>query len=269
MLKVTAGAVVNLPRDSVGDSPTSFAAHRQTAGLAAVPGGDRMVLACATGVWNLTGMDTAVVAIHGHGLLPGLLAIKLLNQDHTLPVLLLSRDLTIGGEHLEPVVASRLSAAAQALVDPFVVSSWPGYYLVRDGVHELQEDAVLLLDPVQVWLELQTRLVPAALVAPCGKISLVDNLLSWAGGNTAIDRLIDLEPLLGPCSESEIVGIAEAHSLTLPVLADYDCADGQWSAHQYLPLGDERLVVRKLPRADHLIGQHSNFETLLNALIAA
>lgn len=213
-------------------------------------------------------MDIAVVAIHGHGLLPGLLAIKLLNQDHTVPVLLLSRDRTIGGEQLEPVVASRLSAAALALVDPFIVSSWPGYYLVRDGVQELQEDTVLLLDPVQLWLELQTRLVPAAMIAPCGKISLVDNLLSWAGGNAVIDRLIDLEPLLGRGGESEIVGIAAVRSLTLPVLADYDMASLRWSAYQYLPLSDERMVIRKVPQADDLISQQSTFETLLNALIA-
>ena len=62
------------------------------------------------------------------------------------------------------------------------------------------------------------------------------------------------------------LGIDAARGLTLPVLADYDVACEQWSAQQYLPLGDERLVVRKLPRAEHLIGQQSTFETLLNAL---
>lgn len=214
-------------------------------------------------------MDAPVVAIHGHGLLPGLLAIELLNRDRTVPVLLLSRDQTIGGEHLEPVVVSRLSAAAQTLVDPFVVASWPGYYLVREGVHDLQQDPVLLLDPVQLWLELQTRLNLAALLAQCGEISLAGSMLSWAGGTAEIDRLIDLEPLLGLGSESEIVGIAAARSLTLPVLADYDMASARWSAHQYLPLGDERLVIRKMPRSNDLIGQQSTFETLLNALIAA
>ena len=48
-----------------------------------------------------------------------------------------------------------------------------------------------------------------------------------------------------------------------------DAACEQWSARQYLPLGDERLVVRKIPHAQHLIGQQSTFETLLNGLTAA
>ena len=60
-----------------------------------------------------------------------------------------------------------------------------------------------------------------------------------------------------------------ARWLKLPVLADFDAACQQWSARQYLPLGDERLVIRKLPRAEHLIGQQSTFEMLLNGLTAA
>ena len=209
------------------------------------------------------------IAIHGHGLLPGLLAVHLLEVRTDQPILLLSAERALGGTHLEPVVASRLSPVARNLVEPFVVSNWPAYYLIEDGNTALQEDEVLLLDPLQVWLDLQGRLEPAALVAPCGRISLHGNRLNWDGGSAEIDRLIDLDPLIGCSGESEIVGVDAARRLTLPVLADYDAAGGKWSARQYLPLGDERLVVRKIPRADHLLAQQSTFEMLLNGLTAA
>jgi hypothetical protein len=211
-------------------------------------------------------MPALPLAIHGHGLLPGLLAIHLLNQTPQQPILLLSADRALGGAHLEPVVASRLSPVAMAVIEPFVVSSWPAYYLIRAGTAELQEDEVLLLDPLQVWLELQGRLDPAALIAACGTVTLADSTVSWGNGSADIIRLIDLDPLLGRGGESEIVGVDAARRLNLPVLADYDAACEQWAARQYLPLGDERLVIRKLPRAAHLIGQQSTFEALLNAL---
>ena len=206
------------------------------------------------------------IAIHGHGLLPGLLAIHLLNQMPLRPILLLSADQPLGGAHLEPVVASRLSPRALDVIEPFVVASWPAYYLIRGGTADLQEDDVLLLDPMQVWVDLQARLDRLALVTNCGAVTLAGNIISWDHGTAEIVRLIDLDPLLGPGGESEIVGIDAARGLTLPVLADYDIACPQWSAQQYLPLGDERLVIRKLPRAEHLIGQQITFETLLNAL---
>ena len=209
------------------------------------------------------------LAIHGHGLLPGLLAVHLLHSRPEQSILLVSSDQALGGEHLEPVVASRLSAVARALVEPFVVSSWPAYYLVEDGTIELTEDEVLLLDPLQVWLELQERVGPAALIAPCGAIRLDGNRLGWDGGSAEIDRLIDLDPLIAGPGESEIVGVDAARRLTLPVLADYDAGEGEWLARQYLPLGDERLVMRKLPRAAHLIGAQSTFETILNGLMSA
>ncbi len=209
------------------------------------------------------------LAIHGPGLLPGLLAIHLLNRDPQQPILLLSGDQALGGAHLEPVVASRLSPVAKELTQPFVVSTWPAYYLVRGGSPDLQEDEVLLLDPLQVWLELQGRLDPSMIVAPCGTVILADSVLSWDHGSTEIDRLIDLDPLLGRGGESEIVGMDAARRLSFPVLADYDAACLRWSARQYLPLGDERLVIRKLPHAEHLIGQQSTFEMLLNGLTGA
>ena len=214
-------------------------------------------------------MVSLPLAICGHGLLPGLLAIHLLNRDPQQPILLLSGDQALGGTHLEPVVASRLSPVVLTLTQAFVVSKWPAYYLIRDGTPNLQEDEVLLLDPMQVWLELLERIGPAMLVAPCGTVTLADSILSWTNGSMQVDRMVDLDLLFGGSGESEIVGIDAVRGLTLPVLADYDAACERWAARQYLPLGDERLVMRKLPYAEHLIGQHSTFEMLLNGLTAA
>ncbi len=211
-------------------------------------------------------MAAQPIAIHGHGILPGLLAVHLLTQRPLQPLLVLSADPKLGGSHLEPVVASRLNDVARSLVEPFVVSSWPAYYLVASGKTDLQEDEVLLLDPLQVWLDLHGRLDGGALIAPCGPLRVSGHRVQWAGGEAEVDRLIDLDPLTAHGGESEIVGVDAARRLTLPVLADYDAGCEQWLAQQYLPLGDERLVVRKLPRAAHLIGAQGSLETLLNGL---
>ena len=126
-----------------------------------------------------------------------MLAIHLLNRDPQQPILLLSGDQVLGGTHLEPVVASRLNPAAKELTQPFVVSSWPACYLICCGTPALQEDEVVLLDPLQVGLELQGRMDPSMLVAFCGTVTLADSVLSWDHGSSEIDRLIDLDPLLG------------------------------------------------------------------------
>ena len=213
-------------------------------------------------------METPVLAIHGRGLVPGLLTVRLLRDDPAAPVLLLSPDAAVCGDQLEPVVANSLHPAAQILLEPFVVARWPGYYVMRGGVHARSDAPVWLLDPVQVWLELQARLAPAALVAACGPLRQVDGRLCWTGGSAPLDRLIDLDPLIGAAAASQIAGVGGAQALDLPVLADHDAACARWSAHQYIPLGDDRLLIRKLPRAANLVAQHTPLAALLNTLLA-
>ena len=219
-------------------------------------------------LWNLVSMRAHQLAIHGHGMLPGLLALHLLARASLTNLVLLTSDQAIGGDQLEPVIAARLSTASRALVEPFVVARWADYLITHNGQSELHDDEVLLLDPVQVWLELQDLIEPAALIADCGALSEAGGTLTWQGGQARIEQLIDLDPLLGPPCASEIVGLEALRWLGHPVLADYDAADAQWAAHQYLPLGDERAVIRKLPRQTDLLQAHSTFETLLNGLTA-
>ncbi len=208
------------------------------------------------------------LAIHGHGMLPALLALHLLARAPQTDLVLLTSDKAIGGDQLEPVIAARLSPASLALVEPFVVMRWADYLITRDGQSDRQTGEVLLLDPVQVWLELERLLDPAALIADCGALAQSGGAISWQSGRAQIEQLIDLAPLLGPPGESEIVGLEAMRWLGQPVLADYDAADAQWSAHQYLPLGDDRAVIRKLPHQIDLLSAHSSFETLLNGLMA-
>lgn len=213
-------------------------------------------------------MRSHQLAIYGHGMLPALLALHLLARTPQTDLLLLTSDRVIAGDQLEPVIAARLSAASLALIEPFVVVRWAAYLITRDGQSDRQDEEVLLLDPVQVWLELQGQLDPAALIADCGALTHTDGLVCWQHGSAQIGQLIDLAPLLGPPGESEIVGLEALRWLAHPVLADYDAADAQWSAYQYLPLGDERAVIRKVPHQTDLLRAHSTFETLLNGLTA-
>jgi hypothetical protein len=190
-------------------------------------------------------MHRCELAIHGHGLLPGLLAVHLLGRDPGLSVLLLSADKTIGGEVLEPVVAASLSPAALDLVAPFAVMRWPGYFIRQAGGARHHADEVLLLDPVQLWLELQSLLSPDCLALSHGALELEGEHLSWPGDSCSVARLVELEPMTRREQACEIVGLDAARALPLPVLADFDTGDDHWNVYQHLPLGDERVLVRK------------------------
>jgi hypothetical protein len=190
-------------------------------------------------------MHRCDLAIHGHGLLPGLLAVHLLGRYPGLSVLLLSTDKTIGGDVLEPVVASSLSRAAHDLVEPFVVMKWPGYFIRQAGGAQHHDDAVLLLDPVQLWLELQSLLPPDCLALSHGSLEHEGEHLAWPGDSCSVTRLVDLESMTRREQSCEIVGLDAARALPLPVLADFDTDDDHWNVFQHLPLGDERVLVRK------------------------
>ncbi len=214
-------------------------------------------------------MDRCELAIHGHGLLPGLLAVYLLGRDPGLSVLLLSADRTIGGEVPEPVIASSLSPAALDLIEPFLVMRWSGYYVRQAGSAQRHEDPVLLLDPVQLWIELQSLLSPDCLALSHGALEQEGEHLGWAGDSCSVARLIDMEPMTRREQSCEIVGLDAARALPLPVLADFDTGDEHWNVFQHLPLGDDRVLVRKCQIAhDPLTALTTGFGRMLSDLIA-
>ena len=87
-------------------------------------------------------MRSHQLAIHGHGMLPALLALHLLARTPQTDLLLLSSDRVIGGDQLEPVIAGRLSAASRALTEPFVVARWTDYLITQNGESVLHDEEV-------------------------------------------------------------------------------------------------------------------------------
>lgn len=209
------------------------------------------------------------LAIHGHGMLPGLVALHLHRRNPGQALLLLSADFQLGGNALEPVVRSSLTDEAHALVEPFIVAQWPGYLVSDKGDPDYHDDEVLLLDPVQLSLELSAVLENHEMTSTGGQLTVKGKGLSWAGGQAQALELVDLAALTWLDQECEILGLDAARSLSLPVLADFDTGHEPWHAFQHIPLGDERVFVRK--RRFHgnayteLIG---GFGKLLSELIA-
>ena len=185
------------------------------------------------------------IAIHGHGMLPGLVALHLNSRAPQQALLLLSADRAIGGDMLEPVVRSSLSPDALDLVEPFAVARWPGFMVSDGGEPHHHEDEVLLLDPVQLWLELSTALPLHDMVTLDGPLRRQGNDLSWPGGSARVTELVDLASATRREQSADILGLDAARGLNLPVLADFDTAGEPWDAFQHIPLGDERVYVRK------------------------
>ncbi len=213
-------------------------------------------------------MDHYPIAIHGFGMLPPLLALHLLASEPDARVLLLCGDAQVGGDQVEPVIADRLQPGARDLADMCCVRSWEGYYIARDNAIERFDEPVWLLDPVQVWLELAQLSDRCTAIAGCDQPAVSGERLTWAGGTALADRYVDLSALTTARAECEILGIDAVRQLSLPILADYDTAAPGWEANQLLPLGDERVLVRKLPLRAGLVAANSTFESLLNALVA-
>jgi hypothetical protein len=203
------------------------------------------MLARSRRLWNERAMRRFDLAIHGFGLIPGLLAIHLLGRSPGQTLLLLSGDQTIGGETLEPVLTSSLSEPARRLVEPFTVARWPGFFVTRDGTPHQQSGEVLLLDPVQVALELESLLSTDDMVLSGGAVGRNGQVISWTGGQAIADDFVDLASLTRREQSAEILGLEVARSLPLPVLVDFNTGNEPWDAFQHIPLGDERVYVRK------------------------
>jgi hypothetical protein len=68
---------------------------------------------------------------------------------------------------------------------------------------------------------------------------------------------------------ADILGLDTARNLSLPVLADFDTGQEPWNAFQHIPLGDERVYVRKRRfRGNAYAELISGFGKLLSDLIA-
>lgn len=185
------------------------------------------------------------LAIRGSGMLPGLLGVHLLQRDASQSLLLLTGEAQIAGDRLEPVTTASLSPAARTLVEPFVVASWPGYLVTGKGLTQQCEEPVLLLDPVQLWLELQTLIAPEALITGVERVNYKSGCLSWGDNSAMVEHLVDLDQITRHEETDAIIGLEAARALPLPVLVDLETGSEPWDAFQHIPLGDERVYVRK------------------------
>lgn len=209
------------------------------------------------------------LAIHGHGMIPGLVALHLHRRNPGQALLLLGADLQTGGSALEPVVRSSLSDEAYVLVEPFVVAQWPGYLVSDKGDPDYHDDEVLLLDPVQLTLELSAVLDSHEMTTTGGKLTINGKSLSWGARQAQVRELVDLAALTWQDQDCEILGLDAARSLSLPVLADFDTGHEPWNAFQHIPLGDERVFVRKRRyRGNAYAELIGGFGKLLSELIA-
>jgi hypothetical protein len=162
-----------------------------------------------------------------------------------------------------------LSATALALVEPFIVKRWPGYLITNDGVTVSRDDEVLLLDPVQVWLELQGLLGSEHMISRIQQFSQDGHQLNWNGGSAEFGDLLDLRGITRREQSEEIIGLESVRSLPWPVLADFDTGDEPWDAFQHIPLGDDRVYVRKCKcRGDPEVELTTGFGRLLSDLTA-
>jgi hypothetical protein len=67
----------------------------------------------------------------------------------------------------------------------------------------------------------------------------------------------------------EIIGLESVRSLPWPVLVDLDTGDEPWDAFQHIPLGDDRVYIRKRNcRGDPEAELTTGFGQLLSDLIA-
>lgn len=209
------------------------------------------------------------LAVHGHGLIPGLLCLDLLRVGTPESILLLVAEEAVGGHTLEPVTISSLSRPALDLVADFAVAHWPCYFVIRDGQTHEHADPVLLLDPVQLRLELDARLAAQDQAVGVRGLTQRGSALTWPGGSAEAADLVDLCALTRMEQHAEIVGHDMARSLPLPVLADFDTGDEPWDAFQHVPLGDERVYVRKRRcRGDAEFELTGGFGKLLSDLVA-
>jgi hypothetical protein len=198
------------------------------------------------------------VAVAGHGLVPGLVALALTARAPQLRVAVLSADPAVGGDRLDLVLPALLPAEFAALIAPLVVSEWDDCLLNLPGGSERIDLPVSLLDPVQLWLHLAERIDPAALVANCTGLGHDNGRLHWDGGAVACASLIDLRHLIAPARISEIVGAAALDSLGRPVLADL-AARGPYDYLQYIPLGDGRVVINRFERTGETAVRRARF----------
>lgn len=173
------------------------------------------------------------------------MALALTARSPGLRLALVTGNAEIGGRELDLVLPSRLAGSCHALLEDLVVRTWPAFLVNFSGTSAPVEEAVWLLDPVQLWLQLLERGAAVDLQPGCAEIVRTEAGLLCDGLAVTAEAVLDLRHLQLPRRSSEIVGAAALGDLTRPVYADLAAGGAAYDCLQYVPLGDDRVVINR------------------------
>ncbi|MEN9718670.1 MAG: hypothetical protein RIQ99_1548 [Pseudomonadota bacterium] len=189
------------------------------------------------------------LAIAGNGLLPAVLALHLRRGYPGLRILLLAGDAQIPGRGLELVMPARLPPTVRDTLAPCCVAQWQAFFMAppHGSIAKIRE-AVIAVDPIQLWVDLVDAFGSAALVAGCRDLRWTDGRLAWPGRSEPVGDFIDLRGLADVAAMTDVVEGPGLGALELPALSDFSAPDAPWSCLLHLPIGRGRVAARRLFR---------------------
>jgi hypothetical protein len=189
--------------------------------------------------------DEFDIAVIGNGPAGALVALALAERSADLRISLVSGDTEIGGRELDLVLPMRLAGSFIALLESLVVRTWPAFLVNFSGTSAPVDEAVWLLDPVQLWLQLLERSTPVRLLPGCADVVRTEPGLQCNGQPIITGTVVDLRHLSLPPRSTQIVGAADLGDLSRPVYADLAEGGATYDCLQYVPLGDDRVVINR------------------------
>src|SRR3569623_254733 len=171
--------------------------------------------------------------------------LSLLTRDPRLRPIIITSDRSVGGDCQELLLLRRLPAAITSLCECASVRSWDRCLLVRDGEQQLVEEPIALLQPAQLWIELEERTSGAPAVTSSGKVIIEGNRLCWPGKRIEAAVICDVRDLEPPRRTSALIDAGVLGPLRYPVLADLDGARRADAYLQYVPLSTGLTLVKR------------------------
>ncbi|TRD11286.1 hypothetical protein FGU71_05105 [Erythrobacter insulae] len=199
------------------------------------------------------------IAVLGGGLYASLTALALAHcrPDHR--IYLVTDTTPLERDVISPVLRSSLNHSAQELLEPFIVSKWPGYFISRNGEPQFHEGEVLLLAKEQIQAEIAIQSPRLEVVHSSKKLEIQPNLVELPTGRAlAVDHIIDLrEELADPENGMAFNKVLQTdyvfdapHGLPHPVmyLASPEAEASNEKYSQLIPFSETHLRVVTIAR---------------------
>lgn len=188
------------------------------------------------------------LAIVGGGLVGSLLALALRQYRPDIAFAVVENRPHFGGDLLEAGIIAEIPAQLRELIDPLAVKLWPGCFINYPGRSQHFADAILLLDPRQLHLEIVDHGQAPHCHAGSRVQEVAGNRIVHARGEIAARLIVDAsDERIQSGLEIERVSryrdFRVLHDLDLPVLADMSETAGDWAFLQLFPVDAERIVV--------------------------